>query len=51
MFDQEYDDKGEELTLYDEMKQEMNQQSEVPLKKTYKFTKNTHKHFCLFVCV
>ena len=29
MFDQDYDEKGEEKTLYDEMKQEMNQQSQV----------------------
>lgn len=29
MFDQEYDDKGEEKTLYDEMKEEMNQQAQV----------------------
>lgn len=29
MFDQDYDDKGEERTMYDEMKEQMNQQAQV----------------------
>lgn len=29
MFDQEYDDKGDDKTLYDEIKEEMNQQAQV----------------------